>query len=420
MMNKWLNRSKEITIADNLKQINQLIQKVQDLELELANEKQKSEQIMNKYAQHESERHSLHVSDMVPASQSPMNHKAKSVANILSSRNLRNQSRHNAQDSNLKSKRPISEIDEDFERDPPAAYNPFKDQASANSFSQNLEISGELSQVRPSQIYERLHEDAKLKEAKLKEYESIKKEDELNQCTFAPNLSRTVSRGRSSKRRYDELAKSDKNAKEEIYKMRRETKEMEGCTFKPIINSSSSVKNMTMTSDKNIFNKLYDENVVKKKYKRNLEIDRQSKELEGCTFTPQRFSATQSLADSSFGSIFPAKQSKQVFNKLYLDHESLKRKKIKMEIDKKIEEDSKYSFIPQRMTKHKDADFGLDSIANKNMIYDKLYKDAEVQRSKLNSKQKTLKRELQELSRFSSLSFKHSGKKKVSLMYFRK
>ena len=91
-----------------------------------------------------------------------------------------------------------------------------------------------------------------------------------------------------------------------------------------------------------------------------------------------------------------------------------------MEIDKKIEEEAKYSFIPERITKDKDINFGFDNSDNKNMIYDKLYKDAEVKRSKLDSKQRAFQKELQELSRFSSLSFKHSGKKQVSLMNFRK
>ena len=325
-MNKWLRNSKECIISELLNKLKELNQRIIELENENASEKLKSEKSLNKYVMPESERHSLHVSDMVPTSQSPRNHKAKSVVNILSSRNLRNQSRNNVQPPNIRSKVPISEIDEDFERDPPVAYNPFKGKASNHSFSQNLELSREMSQNRPSPIYERLHEDAKLKEAKIRELESIKKEDELNQCTFAPNISRTVSRGRSSKRRFEDLSKSDKNAKEEIYKMRRETKEMEGCTFQPNINWSSSVKNMTMTCDKNIFNKLYEENLVKKKYKRNLEIDRQSREMEGWTFTPLRFSATQSLVDTSFGSILPSRKNPEVFNKLYSDHENIKRK----------------------------------------------------------------------------------------------
>lgn len=66
-----------------------------------------------------------------------------------------------------------------------------------------------------------------------------------------------------------------------MYKMRRESKEIEGCTFQPNVTQISSVKNSTTDVGKNIFEKLYDENEAKKRYKRNLEIEYQNKEIEG-------------------------------------------------------------------------------------------------------------------------------------------
>jgi hypothetical protein len=119
----------------------------------------------------------------------------------------------------------MAEIDEDLVRDPPTAYNPFKDHT--------VESVSQMSNEKRTPIYERLHEDAKLKEAKIHEYQIIKNEEEFQKCTFKPSVNKSASRGRSAKRRFEQLAQSTKNGKEQIYKMRRESKEIEGCTFQP-------------------------------------------------------------------------------------------------------------------------------------------------------------------------------------------
>lgn len=109
---------------------------------------------------------------------------------------------------------------------------------------------------------------------------------------------------------------------------------------------------------------------------------------------------------------------------MYSEYEDIKRKKVKKEMDRKIEDEKRYSFMPDRVTKYKDADFGFEPASpnstQRKEVYEKLYRDAEVQNSRRESRQRAKQRELQEMSRFSSLTYKHSGKKHPSLMYFRK
>lgn len=161
---------------------------------------------------------------------------------------------------------------------------------------------------------------------------------------------------------------------------------------------------------------MYEENEAKKRYRRNLEIENESKQIQGCTFKPQTFSQTQSFINTSFGSTTPKSSKGEVFNRLYSESSNLKRKKIKQEIDKRQEEDTKYSFHPERVTKFKDKDFGLedDETSSPNRVYEKLYKDAENHNSRLNLRQRAAQRELQEMSRFSCLSYRTSGEQNLT------
>ena len=304
----------------------------------------------------------------------------------------------------------MSEIDEDYGENPSPspAYNPFKNSnINDKSLTQKIEISRDLSQADHIPIHERLHEDAKVKDAKYREYEHIKKEEEAYECTFKPEISRSVPRGRYKINRFEELALPNKNAKEEIYKMRRESKEIEGCTFQPNISYSKiSIKNSTIESGKSVFDKLYEENESKKKYLRNLEIENMNK---------QGLSSTHSFINNSFGSMTPKSNNTQVFNRLYSEHQDLKMKRVRMEMDKKAEEENKYSFKPQRITKEKDRDFGYadsdeEEPRDQNQIYERLYKDAEIFNHRLNYKQRQAEIERQNMSRFSSLSYRTSGK----------
>ena len=309
----------------------------------------------------------------------------------------------------------LTENEEEPARLPPVAQKPVEsitqDEFEETMNQKYTQDSFSMNKTAREPIHKRLYEQAKFKEAKLHEYERIKHSNDLSHCTFTPKVQRQSSRSRSSNARFEELARNDKNAKEEMYKMRREAKEIEGCTFQPNINMTNASKNMTM-QDNTIFDRLYQDNQVRKKYKRNLEVDRQS------------FSATQSLANTSFSSNIPKRPNKQVFEKLYKDHEHLKRKKVKMELNKREYEDANHPFMPNRVTRDKDHEFGYDnsdySPNSRGDVYEKLYKDAEILSSRRHSRQRAMQRELQEMSKFSSLSFKHSGKKHISLINFRK
>lgn len=68
----------------------------------------------------------------------------------------------------------LNEIDEDFTRDPPQAYNPNSNSIDRKSMTQQMNFSKNFSQLSRTPAHERLYEDARLKEVKQREYESIK------------------------------------------------------------------------------------------------------------------------------------------------------------------------------------------------------------------------------------------------------
>ncbi|CAI2358799.1 unnamed protein product [Moneuplotes crassus] len=334
--------------------------------------------------------------------ESPIATKSRSVMDILSSRNLRNRSK-SAKRKNKDTKMTLSEIDEDFTRDPPKPHNPFQDCSfDRSSMTQKMDFSRDLSQERKTPIYDRLHEDAKIKEAKQREYEILKKEEEEHKCTFKPAISKSASRPRDRKR-FSKLAISTKNERERMYKIRRESKEIEGCTFQPNTSCSKiSLKNSCSDVGKSVFDKLYEEKESKQKYMRNLKIE---------DVNSKQFSSTYSFTNNSFGSISHQNSDGEVFKRLFSEHEELKRKRVKMELSKKLEEENKYSFKPERVTKQKDKEFGLDYSDEElskdpAYVYEKLYRDAEINAYKLNSRQKAAEREIQERSHFSSLNYR--------------
>jgi len=103
-----------------------------------------------------------------------------------------------------------------------------------------------------------------------------------------------------------------------MYKMRRESKEIEGCTFQPNISYSKiSIKNSTSEAGKSVFDKLYEENESKMRYQRNLEIE---------NVTKNEFNSTYNLTNNSLGSLTAKSGTGEVFNRLYSKHEDLKRK----------------------------------------------------------------------------------------------
>lgn len=177
MMNKWLSHSKGLRIAELENEVRFLKEKL------VQTEKQHVSKIdvLKLHKKHESERHSTHESEMVPPTLSPINQKARSVINILSSRNLRNKNKSNVKPLNAKSRLTLTEVDEDMVLEPPVAYNPFKEFIDSKSLTQKFDFTQDLTNDRKPPIYERLHEDAKMKEAKIREYELIKREEETNQ-----------------------------------------------------------------------------------------------------------------------------------------------------------------------------------------------------------------------------------------------
>ena len=207
----------------------------------------------------------------------PIQNKASSVANILTSRNLRKK-RLSMTPINDSSRLDIDHDEEPIRR-PPVAYDPVPRNVPSHSQMLNDHSMGsnDFNMTTKRPIYERLYEEAQLKQEKQHEYERIKQIQDRSHCSFTPKTKRNQSRSRSDNARIEQLAQNDKDAKEQIYKMRRDAKEMEGCTFHPNINTTpKSTKNMTPGRDGSIFNRLYNDNQVRKKHQRNLEVDKQS------------------------------------------------------------------------------------------------------------------------------------------------
>lgn len=158
-----------------------------------------------------------------------------------------------------------------------------------NSPSDNTNSSRGDSSDDP--VWERLNKNSRSNIGQLREEIRVRKE--LESCTFSPRINRPPSRPRSESKEpiWQRLSQQSKTQVEEEREKIKEMRDLEDCTFKPtIISRSKSPPRSTSGSDPNdsgesIHERLYRIAIENENLRKKEEIKAQ-RELEGCTFKP--------------------------------------------------------------------------------------------------------------------------------------
>jgi len=198
--------------------------------------------------------------------------------------------------------------------------SPSKSPESTRYRSENLlsSIGNDLkvmssAEIQRESLYERLHKEAELKSAFIKRARALKESQELNKCTFKPEINKSPVR--QTLPVHERLFFSQKRIVLEDFDSLEE-KQLEECTFSPSINysakSTGSVERFEMW-EQNRLTTL-----------RRRQLDRKGMELDGCTFKPETTSKRPAIEDAS------------VFEHLYNTHLTKQKKKRQQEAERYI------------------------------------------------------------------------------------
>ena len=145
--------------------------------------------------------------------------------------------------------------------------------------------------------------------------------------------------------------------------------EVEGCTFQPKLESKqaqSSFEYSGMSENKDQF---YDRLTKPNSNLRNLEIQYKKEEVKDCTFKPK------------INSNAKVNSKIEAYERLYKDREKRKRDQAKAIHQLNTNKENQYSFKPERETKNRDKDFGLDQDSSNR--YEKLYENSKYKEEKM-------------------------------------
>ena len=202
-------------------------------------------------------------------------------------------------------------------------------------------------------LHNRLYEDAAIKKALLERSQAQDRNRGMEECTFRPEITDYTQKRPPV---FERLNTSDVKEKGEFYKKQKESKELEGCTFHPKTNSAKS-----LSMDRS-FDQLYKDAELQRQKLRNKELLEKDREMVECTFRPTVLNPT-------------AAPSGSVYEKLYNSYQESQKAKRRMELERKTKEDDESKFIPKLLTPKREGD--------STPVYARLYAEVEKRREKL-------------------------------------
>ena len=211
-------------------------------------------------------------------------------------------------------------------------------------------------------IHERLYNESYVKNNMKIIREEVKKQEELKGCTFHPTVTepdRSRSPGkreRSPEQVFERLARDNKNTNQSLYEEKRKELEMKECTFKPNITQSSPSHERQKTqfefSEKQLLNqtfeRLHSEKSLYIRRKIANERERQEREIIGCTFSPKINKRGYFLSPDGRSS---KEMSRVRSEALYSDYFERERHKTKVRLDIDQEESKRLTFKPELISK---------------------------------------------------------------------
>lgn len=153
-------------------------------------------------------------------------------------------------------------------------------------------------------IWDRLHNNSKEMNSQQKQYLRERQRRELAQCTFKPNIKRMAANvsaaageaaapSQKAEPVWERLSKN-KNGQITLRNDIKKNQELEQCTFKPKIHHNPLYASVQV-QQKKVWERLHEE----KKDFEQLEKDRQQRELDECTFVPEVTEASKQIAQDN-------------------------------------------------------------------------------------------------------------------------
>jgi len=272
-------------------------------------------------------------------------------------------------------------------------------------------ISNNKSQQKregPS-IFDKLHEEAMTKLEIKQLNEEIKKQRELQFCTFAPTLKDSpkahTNTFEESKNVYNRLAQSNKFLKMQYYDAQKQAQELQFCTFQPDLPKAKRDPNRNMSlqlndTTGNIHERLHKEAEVLSQQRQTKAFAKREKELDGCTFTP-----TINLGKRSNSQHIPTHR----FEELYREHERKRTEQTKKEMLKDEKTMESCTFKPSLLSKTKD---NLTMDESSTPRYEKLYNKHTQKLMLLEQKRKELAEEERKMRQFVAKEMKIPANKR--------
>ena len=237
-----------------------------------------------------------------------------------------------------------------------------------------------MRSMQSGDIFERLHNESFYKNYTKRKNEEMKLREELKECTFKPKTSKSeTSRIDTTTDVFERLQKDHRKEREEINASIRAKKEMEGCTFHPQVHTSHHTDQGQFDYPLNLsidhtFERLYRESNLRKQLQMENELKKQEMELKDCTFKP--VSTARRFDDKE-----PSDINERI-QKLYNLHFEQQRNLAKKRLELKEKETEGCTFTPSILspsTKPKDLDKSMNAP-------DRLLKWEEEKKKKLQEK----------------------------------
>ncbi|OMJ88596.1 hypothetical protein SteCoe_9461 [Stentor coeruleus] len=209
-----------------------------------------------------------------------------------------------------------------------------------------------LEGFKKKPTFYRLYEDAAAKESSLERTRKEIMTREMEECTFRPIVTSQNDRLGSV---FERLHQSDSKERDQLYKYQRENKETQECTFKPKINPPK-----TPPGEKS-YNKLYQDAEVQRQKLREKELVNKDKEIKECTFRPAVNPNSNYIGTGN------------VYEKLYNNFQEMQKERQKKLMESRIKEVAEVQFVPKLMS---------PKVSTEPVAYVRLYGEAEKRKEK--------------------------------------
>lgn len=276
-------------------------------------------------------------------------------------------------------------------RNQPTKSKSFVSQQTQN---ESKSVMNFTKQKESERIFEKLHDDAKIKKEGRELNEEIRKQQETQYCTFKPKVKArhsSINYGHAGDV-YNRLAETNKTRLIQLYEEQKEMNETRNCTFHPEILNNANTRGSVPA--KEVYSRLHKEAEIKEKIRQSKQIENKDKELKGCTFNPAINYGTAKVNSDP---------KNERFEELFQKHDASIRNLAKKIIEREEEQLRECSFKP-KIASQKNR--GLSREKSDVPRYEKLYQKHIEKERILEMKRQEIANEEKKMRQFISVSKK--------------